>query len=195
MSWLTPTAVALILANLVPVAGTIFLGWSLGDVMVLYWAESAVIGFFNLLKMLVIGRWMALFIGLFFVVHFGGFMVGHFVFLWSIFIQGFEQHSFEDTSEVVQHFIGLWPALAALFISHGISFFTNFLGRKEYIGRTINEQMMQPYGRIVLMHLTIIFGGGLAMFLGEPTPVLLLIIGGKIVMDVRAHAKEHLPKI
>jgi hypothetical protein len=46
----SPSALALIIANLVPVAGTIFLGWKLSDVMVLYWAESAVIGIINICK-------------------------------------------------------------------------------------------------------------------------------------------------
>ena len=71
----------LIFANLVPVAGTLFFGWRLSDVMVLYWAESAIIGFFNLCKIAVIGRWFALLAGPFFLGHFGGFMAVHFLFI------------------------------------------------------------------------------------------------------------------
>ncbi|MFC1689170.1 DUF6498-containing protein [Pseudomonadota bacterium] len=56
----SPSSLALIVANLVPVAGAVFLGWKLSDVMVLYWAESAIIGFFNVCKIAVIGRWFAL---------------------------------------------------------------------------------------------------------------------------------------
>ena len=41
---------ALVVANLVPVAGMVFMGWELSDVMVLYWAESAIIGLFNIAK-------------------------------------------------------------------------------------------------------------------------------------------------
>ena len=59
----------------------------LGKVMVLYWAESAVIGFFNICKIIVIGRWFALLAAPFFAGHFGGFMVIHFLFIF-FFIAG-----------------------------------------------------------------------------------------------------------
>jgi hypothetical protein len=36
----------------------------------------------------------------------------------------------------------------------------------------------------------IIFGGGLTLVLGEPTPVLLIVMGLKIWVDVKAHTKQ-----
>lgn len=54
--------------------------------------------------------------------------------------------------------------------------------------------MGELYVRIFLMHVVIIIGGGLAMMLGSPTPVLLLVILGKIGFDVRAHVREHRKK-
>ena len=192
--WLTPAALALVIANLVPVAGAVFLGWRLSDVMVLYWAESAVVGFWNLARILVIGRWLGLFAGLFFLGHFGGFMAVHFLFIYTIFIEGVGAGGATgggDLADVGRMFLRLWPALLALFISHGLSFWLNFLGRGEYRGKTVNRQMSEPYRRIVFMHLVLIFGGGLALVLGDTTPVLLLVIGLKVVFDVRAHRKEH----
>ncbi len=50
--------------------------------------------------------------------------------------------------------------------------------------------MMAPYKRIVILHLTIIFGAGLTMFLGSPFWLLATLIVLKIVMDVRAHLQE-----
>ena len=188
--WSSPSALMLIAANLVPVAGAVWLGWELGDVMVLYWAESAIIGFYNLCKMAVIDRWLALLTGTFFVGHFGAFMAVHFLFIWGIFVKGFDATGSDELAEVARHFVGLWPALAALFVSHGISFFTNFIGRREYRGRSGKDQMAEPYSRIVLMHVTLIFGGGLALVLGSPTYVILVVIVAKIVLDVRAHLRE-----
>jgi hypothetical protein len=175
------------------VAGTIFLGWNLSDVMVLYWAESAVIGFFNICKIAVIGRWLALLAGPFFLGHFGGFMAVHFLFIYMIFVKGPEGMSASggDLADVAQLFIILWPALAALFISHAYSFFSNFLGRGEYRKRTIKDQMSDPYSRIIFMQLVLIFGGGLSMILGQTELVLILVIGLKIYFDVKAHIKEH----
>jgi hypothetical protein len=187
----SPSVLALIAANLVPIAGTLLWGWDLAHVMVLYWAESAVIGLFNLAKIAVISRWMALLAGPFFISHFGAFMAVHFLFLYALFIEGprgFE--SGHQLADVAQLFIALWPALAVLFLSHAYSFFSNFLGRAEYRGRTLGGQMSEPYSRIVFMHLVLIFGGGLTLVLGEPAPVLLIVIVLKIAADVRAHLRQ-----
>ena len=165
----SPSTLALIIANLIPIAGMIFLGWKLSDVMVLYWAESAVIGFFNLCKIAVIGHWMALLAGPFFVGHFGGFMSIHFLFIYTLFVKGVQGGNGSDgeLADVAQLFVNLWPALAALFVSHAFSFLKNFLGRHEYRGRTLRYQMKEPYSRIIFMHLVLIFGGGLTIILGE----------------------------
>ena len=163
--------------------------------MVIYWAESAVVGLFNFLKILKIGGWPGLFAGLFFLGHFGGFMAVHFLFIYTIFVQGFTNSSGPsgELTDVFALFVGLWPALLALLLSHGYSYFVNFLGRKEFRNRTVNKQMGEPYGRIMFMHLVLIFGGGLAMILGEPTVVILIVIVLKILFDVRAHLKQRNP--
>lgn len=191
ISLASPSSLALIFANLIPVAGTLFFDWRLSDVMVIYWAESAIIGFYNLLKMAVIAGWIAIFAGAFFIGHFGAFMAVHFLFIYGFFLQGFNSiNSGGDLLEVAGLFIDLWPALVALFISHGYSFLFNFVGKKEYQGRTLKDQMGEPYNRIVFMHLIIIFGGGITMFLGEPTLVVLAMIAIKIYLDLRAHIKQ-----
>jgi len=185
------SAVLLISANLVPVFGTLFLGWRLSDVMVLYWAESAVIGFFNLGKIIVVGKWMALLAGPFFVGHFGGFMAVHFLFIYHLFVAGPGSSPDDEVREVVRLFATLWPALLALFVSHGYSFFANFIGRREYLGRSVQKQMGEPYTRIVFMHLTLIFGGFAILLIGDSTPVLLAVIALKVWFDLRAHARQH----
>jgi hypothetical protein len=48
-----------------------------------------------------------------------------------------------------------WPVLG-LALSHGLSFVKNFLLGQEYLALKINEIMMRPYKRIVLMHVAII---------------------------------------
>lgn len=192
------SALLLIAANLVPVAGAAFLGWELSYVMVLYWAESAIIGFYNLCKIVMIGRWFALLAGPFFLGHFGGFMAVHFLFIYVLFVKGPGTFGSDtggdpggDLGEVWALFGDLWPALLALFLSHGYSFVTHFLGRQEYKRRTINHQMGEPYGRIMFMHLVLILGGFLVMLLGSPVPVLIAVIGLKIWFDLRAHIKQH----
>ena len=50
--------------------------------------------------------------------------------------------------------------------------------------------MSEPYSRIVFMHMVLIFGGGLTLFLGQPAPVLIIVIGLKIYFDIKAHLKQ-----
>jgi hypothetical protein len=48
-----PSVVALLAANVVPLLGVLFLGWSTFAIVVLYWAENVIIGAINVLKMIV----------------------------------------------------------------------------------------------------------------------------------------------
>jgi len=191
--YFSATVLALVAANLVPLAGALFLDWDLAAIMLLYWAESAIIGVFNLAKMIAVGGWGAVGIGVFFCVHFGGFMAGPFIFISALFLQTAPDADAASISAagIMQMFLPLWPALLALFLSHGYSFLVNFLGRGEYKTKKLNKQMSEPYHRIILMHLVIIFGGALSMAMGQATPALVLLIAAKIVVDVRAHLKEH----
>lgn len=118
-------------------------------------------------------------------------MAVHFLFLYGLFIEGPQSMSDPDLATVGRLLGDLWPALTALFLSHAYSFFANFLGRREHVGRTLQQQMAEPYARIVLMHVTLIFGGMLVMMIGEPAPVLAGVIALKMAFDLRAHLREH----
>lgn len=189
----SPSALALIAANLVPLTGVLLGQWKLGDVMMLFWSESAIIGLYTALKMAVAGKWAALFAVPFFVGHFGGFMAVHFMFVYGLFLDGFAGGGPGPgvRAELISVFVPLWPALAALFASHGVSFAVNFLGQREYAGATVQNLMAAPYKRVIVMHLTIIFGGWIAMLLKTPAPALALLILLKIAADLRAHTREH----
>ncbi len=191
LHWCSP--LALVAANLVPLAGVLFLGWGLGTVMVLFWAESAVIGFYTLIKMGVVGKVAVLFAGPFFVGHFGAFMSIHFLFIQGLFLNAGMKPSEEPPAlqALAALFFPLWPALLALFASHGISFVLYFLLRREYRGQTVSGLMSAPYRRIIVMQLAIIFGGFMAMLLKTPLPALVLLIVLKIIADLYAHRREH----
>lgn len=188
----SPSSLVLIFANLAPIIGALFLGWKLSDVLVLYWAESAVIGFYTICKIIIIGRWKALLAVPFFIGHFGAFMAVHFMFIFSLFVEGINSTGGSGGSlkAVGALFVDLWPAMLALFVSHGYSFVRNFLGR-EHKGITLNKQMSEPYRRIIFMQLVLIFGGWLVMLLGSPEFVVIIVIGLKVFFDLKAHIREH----
>jgi hypothetical protein len=183
----------LVAANLIPLFFVLLGEWTLQEVMVLFWAESAIIGFYTLLKMAVVAKWWAPFPGLFFLGHFGGFMSLHFLFIYMLFVRGINAHTHDPGAlEALGNlFMPLWPALLGLFLSHGVSFALNFIGQREYEGTKVQDLMKAPYGRIVVMQLTIIFGGWVVMLLKNTMPALVLLVVFKIVADLRAHYGEH----
>lgn len=184
------STLALIAANLIPLGGVLLLDWQIGDVMLLFWAESAIIGVYNLFKMWVIGRWSVLIMGPFFIGHYGAFMAVHLLLIYGLF-QGNPDGADPELVEVWSDFTGLWPALLGLVVSHGVSFSQNFLGRGEFRYKSVRDQMGEPYKRIIVMHMTIIFGGFLVMAFNAPIMALGLLIILKIVVDTGAHIREH----
>ena len=188
----TLPVIALVGANLLPLAGVLLFGWDLGTIMVLFWAESGIIGAYHLLKLAFTYHWLTLLLGPLFMGHFGAFMAVHFLFIYSLFISGLDGDGPGDSLiEVGQLFYTLWPALLALCISHGISFVIHFKKPATTGLPAIREQMSAPYRRIVIMHVTIILGGGLSLAVGTPVFALILLILLKTFVDLRSHRKQH----
>lgn len=184
-------AIFLVAANLVPVAGVLLFDWNVAELMVLFWAENVVIGVYALLKMAVISRWGVVVMGPLFLGHYGAFMAIHFMLVYYMFVRGFSAGPEPGASAALAAlFVPLWPALLAMVVSHGVSFFYNFLGRREYVGRTMNQQTVEPYQRMALLQVSLIFGAWPVLLMGQPLPGLLLLVALKIVMDLRAHFKE-----
>jgi hypothetical protein len=52
--------------------------------------------------------------------------------------------------------------------------------------------MAQPYARVVVLHLAILFGGWIALALGSNVGVLMLLIAGKTVLDLSLHLRERM---
>ena len=118
-------------------------------------------------------------------------MAVHLLFIYGFFGENFSNSTDISVAQLLVDFQGLAPALLGFFISHGVSYYSNFLGRREYVGKEAATQMQQPYRRIIVMHLTIIFGGFLVMAFSSALPALLLMIALKIGADMRGHIAEH----
>lgn len=196
LSRLRTSALALIIANLVPLFGVLYLGWSAAAIVFFYWAENLIVGFFNVLKMkraqgpidslhmTLNGRPVteadrsALIV--FFVIHYGMFTLGHGVFVLAFFGAGFGG-ALKDLTKAL-------PFLAA---SHGISYTKNFLGQGEYRKVSFAGLFMQPYKRVFVMHVTILLGGAWAQSKGSPLYALIVMIALKTLIDLACHLGEH----
>lgn len=172
----------LLAANVVPLAGVLALDWDLGTILLLYWAESAVLLGFSLLKVALTSGLAALFLIPFFVLHAGMFMMGHLVFLLVLFVEtpaGGWMGLLRDVGWVLLAFV----------VSHGASFLLNFRRRGEAYGKP-QDVMGAFYARIVVMHLTILFGGWIILALGEPAGAVVLLVALKTGTDAYAHLRE-----
>lgn len=197
----------LVAANLLPLAGVFLLDWDVGALVVLYWSENLVLGFYTLVKMFTVSPLGSLPMGLFFALHYGGFCAVHGLFVsvlllgdgdglmpndpWPVFFIFF-QLLLNVVRSVLEHAPPAWLlAFAALFVSHGVSFLLNFLFAGERERTNLNKLMAAPYGRIVILHIAIIAGGFAVMALGQPVVLLVILVLLKIGVDVALHLREH----
>ena len=193
------SGIALVAANLIPLLGIFFAGWKAFDILVVFWLENAVFGFFNVLKVIwardeatreVFSFWsmlvQKLFMIPFFILHYGGFM-----FLYGAFLFEALPTVFEDIDLSVDR---RWFALtlAGMVISHGISFFTDYIGKREYSRTALGTLMVQPYVRIIVMHFAICLGGIPVMAYDSPTGFVVLLVIMKIGLDLFAHVRQHM---
>ena len=199
IDWRQPSVIALVLANLVPVFGVLVLHWEVFPLMFLFWSENVVVGGFNVLKMLANQpaspvNWIGKIFSIpFFCVHYGMFTYVHGVMVIAIFGRaGSHTRGLPNAAgfwNVIQENQLSW-AILGLVVSRGISFATNYIGKGEYQRVGLSQLMSQPYGRIMVMHFAILFGGFLIMALHSPIVGLLLLVVLKTAFDLGSHVGE-----
>lgn len=186
------SGIGILISNVLVIVYALLDGWDLGPMMLIYWAQSVIIGFFHFFRIVMLrsfctegftsngqrvpespaGKWST---ALFFAAHYGIFHLVYAVFLFGI-ASG-------------ESFGGIWWLLLSalgFFLGHGYSFYQNVksdLERRPNLG----TMMFLPYARIVPMHLTIIFGN----LLGSSTFSMLLFTGLKTAADYLMHIVEH----
>ena len=195
------TSAILILANLVPLAGVIWWGWDAFVLLCLYWLETAVIGFWTILRVATLsrgkdsalGRGIAGTLALsgFFTVHAGLFMTVHMAFLWLLFAGSWAAtiHDARDFIRLIVIGMGLWIPLVALFVGQGAVFVNDAANRFAFgkalpANATTAEIMGGFYKRIVLMHLAIMGGAFVAQMIGTVAPLVVLVLL-KTAIEVR----------
>jgi hypothetical protein len=152
------------------------------------------------------------FSGLFFTVHYGSFMFVHGVFLMAggrffdfmrfpvedaspdtlllgIFREGLEYLS-RALSSPGAYLTSEVFALTLIFLSLAWQFVSEFLREKQYIQKDPMDLMARPYPRVILMHLTILFGALPVLLLKLPAVVMVLFMAIKTTVDLRQYNKQ-----
>jgi Family of unknown function (DUF6498) len=188
--------VALVLANAIPLAGVLFFGWSVWTILIVYWLENGIVGAFNVLKMRKAeggddgstAGWTlngapassvakAGLIG-FFVMHYGLFWAVHGIFVFTLPLFAGIGSGTSDMGPAPDIWTILF-AVAALCISH------------EYRRTSAVKQMFAPYGRLVVLHVTIIFGAIAISTTGAPVALIVVLVVLKTALDLALHLREH----
>lgn len=214
-----PSVIILIIVNLIPLAGLIFLKWDPVDILVLYWIESVVVGMVNVPKIIfakdlsrspfkstipgqnydsqgrpyslagfhpvfgLFGKLLNIFTAFFFLFHYGFFNFGHWIFINFISRTQVPDSSWIRLDDRIMVFF------IATLISHSFSFLYNYIGKGEYLNTSVNEQMIKPYRRVLVLQITIIFGGMLSIFISEYIIVVFVVV--KIYLDILSHINSH----
>lgn len=209
------SAIFLILANLVPLYGALFAGWNVFSIMILFWLESAIIGFFTIRKMMraegtesmlgttriiINGKPLSeiqqqsqnpfsakLFYIPFFSLHYGIFMFVHLIILVSFFaiVPAIQGE------RIRFDFWGVAIGFLSLLFSHTMSYKMNFISKGEYKVMNASQLFFSPYPRIIVMHLTLILGGIFAFQAGQSVVAIGIMVVLKIITDLGAHMFEH----
>ncbi len=197
---LDPSTLALLVSNVIVIAFAIIEHWNLITLLWIYWAQSVIIGVFNVFKILDLTRFSTngFYVNgkpvdptegakrqtaVFFALHYGLFHLVYFVFLVVFTCIGFWEVPSYNAAVGTAYFI--LASVALFFASHLYSYLHNReseRGRMQNIGRV----MFSPYARIFPMQLTLILG----IFLIDQA-ALLLFLTLKTVADVITHVAEH----
>lgn len=192
----------MIASALVPLVGVLAGGWSLREVVVLYWAENVVIGAMQAIRMLTVappepvplaGR---LFITIFFTFHYGLFCFVHGVFVFVLTSEGFPRGGpgpSELFGAIAQFPRPFWLALALIAASHLWNLVTRFFLGGERTSALPAQMMAAPYKHIIVLHVGILFGAFISITLGNPIAILVIIVIGKLLIDLRALRRESGP--
>ncbi len=191
--------VALVLANLVPLVGVLWFGWSIWTILTIYWLENGIVGFYNVLKMAAVSGLGKLGVIPFFVMHYGMFWLVHGIFVLTLptfvpfggSVGELDPAITPNTALAGPNVANVAIAGIGLFISHGVSYLFNFIRRGEQRRVTATQLMGAPYGRVVILHLTIIFGAFAVAITGAQLGPLLILIALKTGVDLAFHLREH----
>ena len=139
----------------------------------------------------------------FYLVHYGIFWLVHGVFVFTLpviaGIGGFVDFRTLDDGSIQFYNPTLaepnWSAVAfgavALAVSRIASFVWNYVGRREYLRVTPLRQTFAPYGRLVVLHLTILLGAFVSLSIGSPVGAIVVLVLLKTGLDLALHLREH----
>lgn len=210
------SVISLIVANLIVAIVVTSEQWGYYSVLLVYWCEAMIVGLYSLGRMCVtcwfgdpfgkrVGMAngpsrlvLSMVLGAFFILKFGGFALGMGLCVSSIpslLADGGSSGGFMEIMVGLEAVgVGVGVAAAILFVSHGVSFVLNFVGRAEYKRSNVLMLLFKPYLRmaLVLVVLAVGFAGAVASpDLSRTTGFAVGVVLIKLLVDAASHVLEH----
>jgi hypothetical protein len=140
-------------------------------------------------------QWLGkLFLIPFFSFHYGMFTMVHGVFVLALFGNGLKGSAAFPTPAVFWREFGrldLLTAVLAVAAGHLASFVFDYLATGDFRRAEPGKLMMRPYGRIMILHITLLLGGFLTQLLHSPLGALLVLVALKLALDLRLFWKDN----
>jgi hypothetical protein len=193
---------ALAVASALVIAwGVLALGWPVFFVMALFWFENVVIGGFNVLRMLLSGLrsggagiLAALAMAAFFTLHYGMFTAVHGAFVVALFgvpelgrdamNGGLAAPALRMVESLMADRAG-WLAMLAVVAVQAVAFVQWSIATRAS-PTPLKELMGAPYGRIMVLHVSLIAGAFLLQAFKSPVAGVLLLVALKLAYDLMA---------
>lgn len=185
----------LAVANMIPVVGVIMWEWGLFEILGIYWVEILIIGILNIPRILMAGKQRKtgslpgskFLLVILFAVQFILFLSVHAFFVF--FLKEESIHSFLTAAPdllVTVSSVTAWGFLG-MFCGHLFSFFWNFIGQREYREMVAEDRVYQPFQRVVILHILVLFAAFAVAIYGPTLLILLGFITGKTAFDLGFH--------
>jgi hypothetical protein len=190
------SALSLLAVNLIPVACVILFHWDVTRLMLFYCAENVVIGVYNVAKMISAGFahgrtgvFSAIFYVPIFIMHYGLFCLGHgflILTMGAIYAQGGQ---FPIPLSVVYEPLfraqnGFSASLASMVLFHGMAFVFGWLAKGQAHRTTPGDLMFASYGRIGVLHLTLLGGMAMVLVFRQPLGAVAMLGVAKTVLEL-----------
>jgi hypothetical protein len=173
-------AVGTVAVNAIPLVGVLWFGWSVFEVLLLYWFENVAVGIAHTIRLGISTRTNAVADGWgttsFFAMHYGIFTFVHGIFVLIYF--GIVQRGVMELeggfSGPVLAIMGWQAAILAL----------DYLRSDAFKDRLPNDMLFEPYPRVFALHLTVVFGGWFIDEVGAPVWALAILVAVKTFADL-----------
>lgn len=170
----------ILIVNAIPLVGVLWFGWSVFEVLFLYWFENVAIGVTHALRMEISTRTNQVANGrsttTFFILHYGLFTFVHGVFVVTFF--GVIAGGFADIGR------GFLGPILAIMGWQAIFLVLDAMRTQGFQGRTPDDLMFEPYPRVLALHITVLAGGWLIDEIGSPVWALAILVGMKTAFDL-----------